>query len=154
MDSLPGDPSGMPSGMLPSRLQAIVNDFELCEGREKLELLVQYAQSLPPLPDWLESDRQQMDEVPECMTPVHVLAEKSNGKLVFHFDVPPESPTVRGYAALMKAGLDRSTPEEVLQIPADFFYSMGLQSVLTIQRLNGMSAILAHVKQLAVKALV
>jgi cysteine desulfuration protein SufE len=37
----------------------------------------------------------------------------------------------------------------VLQVPGDFFYAMGLEQVLTHQRLNGLAAILAHMKRLA-----
>ncbi len=35
---------------LPARLQNIVEDFALCEGKEKLELLLQFSEQLPPLP--------------------------------------------------------------------------------------------------------
>lgn len=135
---------------LPARLQEIIQDFEFCEGREKIELLIDFSESLPALPEYLAADRAKMEPVPECMTPVFLHADKENGHLIFHFDVPAESPTVRGYAALIKQGLDGCTPEQILQIPGDFFYSMGLHEVLTHQRLNGLSAILAHVKQLAV----
>jgi sulfur transfer protein SufE len=30
---------------IPTRLGEIIEEFEFCEGREKLELLIQYAQS-------------------------------------------------------------------------------------------------------------
>jgi cysteine desulfuration protein SufE len=83
------------------------------------------------------------------MTPVSVQAEAVEGKMRFYFDVPAESPMVRGFAAFMKQGLDGCTPEEVLQVPGDFFYAMGLEQVLTHQRLNGLAAILAHMKRLA-----
>ncbi len=135
---------------LPGKLGEIVEQFQWCEGREKLELLVEFAESLPPLPDWMKTRRAEMDSVPECMTPVSVLAEKVDGHLRFHFEVPVESPLVRGLAAVMKQGLDDCSPEEILQVPNDFYYQMGLQNVLTHQRLNGFSAILAHMKQLAV----
>jgi cysteine desulfuration protein SufE len=141
------------SEKIPARLTEIIADFQLCEGREKIELLIQYAESLPALPEWLVDHRNQMDQVPECMTPVFIHAEDTDGKMVFYFDVPAESPTVRGFAALIKQGLDQTTPEEILQIPADFYHEMGLHEVLTHQRLNGLSAILAHVKQLCVKAI-
>ncbi len=59
---------------------------------------------------------------------------------------------MRGFAALMAEGLDGATPEQVLSVPNDFFYSMGLERVLTMQRLNGMGAILAYMKRLAVQA--
>ncbi|RMG89305.1 MAG: SufE family protein [Chloroflexi bacterium] len=134
---------------LPARLQEIVEDFSYCEGQEKLEYLLQFAESLPPLPEWLYDKRDQMDHVHECMTPVFVYAEEKNGRLTFHFDIPPESPTVRGYAAILQQGLQGVTPTELLAIPDDFYYQMGLQHVLSAQRLNGISAILAHMKALA-----
>ena len=134
---------------IPSRLQAIIDDFEMSEGREKLELLLEYAEKLPPLPDWLVTEHEQMNQVHECMTPVFVQAGLEAGKLTFYFDVPKESPTVRGYASLLKVGIDGAKPEEVLAIPADFYRQMGLDQVLTQQRLNGISAILAYMKRLA-----
>ena len=138
---------------IPKPLQNIVDDFSLCEGPEKLELLIQYAETLPPLPEWLREDHSRLDAVPECMTPVFLQAENQSGKMVFHFEVPAESPTTRGFAALMKQGLDGATPEQILKVPGDFFYDMGLQHVLSFQRLNGIAAILAHMTQLAVKAM-
>jgi cysteine desulfuration protein SufE len=71
----------------------------------------------------------------------------------FTFDVPRESPTVRGLAAIMAEGLSGSSPEQVLRVPAAFYEPMGLDQVLTTQRLNGFTAILAHMKRLATQAL-
>ncbi len=135
---------------IPPALKNIVEEFRWCEGQEKVELLIQYAEKLPPLPARLAGDRSNMDMVQECMTPVFVQAESVDGKMAFHFDVPAESPTVRGFAAFMKQGLDGCTPEEVLQVPGDFYNEMGLQKVLSFQRLNGLAALLAHMKRLAV----
>jgi cysteine desulfuration protein SufE len=140
-------------GEMPARLKEIIEDFQLSEGREKLELLLQFAQQMPALPDWLQQDRSQMEFVPECMTPVYVHAETQNGRMTFYFDVPDESPTVRGYAAIMGEGLREATPEQVLSVPGDFYQQMGLDKVLSYQRLNGISAILAHMKRLALEAL-
>lgn len=136
---------------IPARLQEIVEDFQLAEGREKLEMLLEYSERMPPLPKKLQGQHDQMEQVEECMTPVYVQAELENGGLHFYFDVPAESPTVRGYAALMAEGMESTSPEQVLQVPADFYQAMGLQQVLTSQRLNGISAILAHMKQIALK---
>jgi cysteine desulfuration protein SufE len=134
---------------IPDGLQTVIEDFQWAEGREKLELLLEYAERLPPLPDWLADEHETMDQVHECMTPVFVYAEISDGGMRWFFDVPPESPTVRGYAALMAEGLDGATPEEILAIPGDFFQAMGLQEVVSFQRIKGISAILAHMKRLA-----
>jgi cysteine desulfuration protein SufE len=138
---------------LPSKLQAIVDDFAAMTREEKLETLIAYAESLPPLPDWLKEERDKLDAVPECMTPVQLFGEKKDGRLIFHFDIPPQSPTVRGLAAILANGLNGSTPEEILSVPADFYLQMDLQSVLTMQRLNGLSGMLAHMKQIAARHL-
>jgi cysteine desulfuration protein SufE len=138
--------------VLPPRLQEIVADFQQAEGREKLELLLEFSDSLPPLPEHLRGRRDSMEQVHECMTPVFVQVESHGGELTYHFDIPPESPTVRGYAALLAEGLNGSTVEEVLRVPDDFFLEMGLQKVITGQRLNGISAMLAYMKRLALRA--
>lgn len=137
---------------LPPKLREIVEDFQLSEGREKLELLLQYSEELPPLPDELK-DKSRMDQVEECMTPVYVHATRDDGRLVFHFDVPRSSPTVRGFATVLKLGLDNLTPEEILAVPGEFYSQMGLEELLTYQRLKGIGAILAHMKQLSLKEL-
>ncbi len=138
---------------LPEKLQEIVEDFSFANNREKVEMLVQYAETLPDLPAWLEPERDKMDPVPECMTPVQVFGESRDGGLIFHFNIPPMSPTVRGLAAILSEGLNGSTPEEILSVPADFYLQMGLQDALSHQRLNGFSAILAHMKKIAAREL-
>lgn len=134
---------------IPDRLQEIVEDFSFCVGQEKLEYLLEFAEKLQPLPEWLHEKRDTLEQVHECMTPVFVYAEHDNGRLHFHFDIPPEAPTVRGFAALLQDGLDGTTPAEVTAVPNEFYLQMGLQSVLSGQRLNGIAAILAHMKTLA-----
>lgn len=136
---------------LPEPLQEIVEDFNYLEGTEKLEYLLELAENLPPLPQWLQDQRDSLEQVHECMTPVFIYAEKKDGRLSYHFDVPPEAPTVRGYAAILQKGLEGTTPAEVQSIPNEFYLQMGLQGVMSGQRLNGISAILAHMKQLAQK---
>jgi len=133
---------------LPTQLQEIIEDFSLCEGQEKLELLLEYSERMPALPDWLDKDSN-MDQVHECMTPVFVHAELNDGGLTFYFDVPPESPTVRGFPTILGEGLNGASPEQVLNISNNFYQQMGLHTVLTTQRLNGMQAILAYLKRLA-----
>lgn len=139
--------------MLPSRLQDIVDDFSQCVGEEKLEYLLDLAEQLPPLPSWLEGKQADMDQVHECMSPVFIFAEKQpNNTFTFHFDIPPEAPTVRGFASVLQQGINGATLTDIEAVPNEFYLQMGLQSVLTGQRLNGISAILAHMKTLAREA--
>jgi cysteine desulfuration protein SufE len=137
---------------LPEKLQEIIADFALASREEKVEMLVQYSESLPPLPEWLHGERAKMEPVPECMTPVFLFGEKQpDGGLTFHFDIPPQSPTVRGLAAILANGLNGARPEEIISIPADFYAPMNLQEAISFQRLNGFQGVLAHMKQTAVR---
>ncbi len=141
-------------GFIPAKLAEIVANFGECEGSEKIELLLQYTEGMPPLPAALRERLGPLEQVHECVTPIFVGVEASAARhLTFYFDIPLESPTVRGFAALMAEGLEGCLPEEVLQVPGDFFAPMGLQAVLTPQRLNGISAILRHMQQQARKFL-
>jgi cysteine desulfuration protein SufE len=136
-------------GTLPPRLQEIIEDLKLCEGEEKLEMLLDFSDRMPPLPERLESLRASMERVDECMTPVLAHAEMEDDGLHFYFDIPPEAPTVRGYAAILSEGLRGSTPQQVMALPNTLLHDTGLQHVIGPQRLNGMAALLAYLKRLA-----
>jgi len=139
---------------LPPKLQEIVDDFASMSREEKLETLIAYAESFPPLPDWLKEKRDSMEAVPECMTPVFLFGEKQpDGGVHFYLDIPPQSPTVRGLASILANGLDGCTPEEILTVPGDFYLSMNLQEAVSQQRLNGFVGVLAHMKHEAVRLL-
>lgn len=137
---------------LPPKLQEIVDDFASMTREEKLETLIGYAESMPPLPERFREARSKMEAVPECMTPVFLTAEKdANGGIVFFLDIPPQSPTVRGLASILTNGLNGLTLEEIISIPADFFLPMKLDEAVSQQRLNGFVGVLAHMKQVAVR---
>jgi len=138
--------------LLPPKLQELVDDFASMTREEKLETLIAYAESFPSLPDWLKGERAKMEAVPECMTPVFLFGDKQpDGGVRFHFDIPPQSPTVRGLASILANGLNGCAPEEILTVPADFFLPMNLQEAVSQQRLHGFSGVLAHMKHEAIK---
>ncbi len=142
-------PINMP---LPPKLQEIVDDFAGMAREEKIETLVAYSESLPPLPERLKEERAKMEPVPECMTPVFLYGEKqTDGGILFYFDIPREAPTVRGLASILASGLNGAQLEEILSVPPDFFMPMNLQDAISQQRINGFIGVLAHMKQTAVK---
>ncbi len=137
---------------LPANLQEIVDDFASMTREEKLDTLLAYAESLPEMPERLKPQFEQMESVPECMTPVRLLAEpQADGSLVYHFDIPPQSPTVRGLAAILATGLNGCQPEEILSVPADFYLPMRLEEAITQQRITGFVGVLAHMKHIAMQ---
>ncbi len=137
---------------LPPKLQEIVDDFAGMSREEKLETLIGYAESLPALPDRLKAERDKMEAVPECMTPVFLIAEKQDdGGIIFHVDIPPQSPTVRGLAAILLNGLNGTTLEEILTVPTDFYLPMKLEEAVSQQRLHGFVGVLQHMKHAALQ---
>ncbi len=139
---------------LPPKLQEIVDDFSTMSREEKLETLLAYAESFPDLPERLRPQFDRMEAVPECMTPVRMLAERQeDGGLVFHFDIPPQSPTVRGLASILATGLNGSQPDQILAVPADFYLPMKLEEAVTQQRITGFIGVLAHMKHIALQML-
>lgn len=138
--------------VIPPRLREIIEEFQGGDRSEKLELMLDYADRLPPLPDRLR-EHAGMEQVHECMSPVFVHGELEGEGMVFHFDVPEEAPTTRGYASILAEGLRGVTPREVLAVPGDFFQEMGLHQILSPQRLNGISAILAYMKRQALQVM-
>jgi cysteine desulfuration protein SufE len=136
---------------LAPHLMEIVEDFKVCEGQEKLELLLSFADRLEDPPRSFSDRYGPMHTVHGCMTPVFVGARKAKPGLIFYFDIPRESPTVRGFASILSEGLQGVKPENILRLPNDFHLEMGLESLLTHQRLSGFGAILAQLKRLAVE---
>jgi cysteine desulfuration protein SufE len=132
---------------LPEGLREIVDEFRGSTPRERLELLLEYSQDLPDLPDHLAEQRDQLEQVHECQTPVFLFTEVDNNAVHFHLDIPEESPTVRGYAAILAEGFDGSTPEAVLNSPDDVYNLLGLHEAVTPQRLRGLHALMLYMKR-------
>jgi cysteine desulfuration protein SufE len=138
---------------LPNKLQEIVDDIASMSREEKLETLIAYAESFPDLPERFKAEKEKMEPIPECMTPVFIIAEKdTNGGILFYFDIPKQSPTVRGLASILLNGLNGYSLEEIISVPADFYFPMNLQEAISQQRINGFMGVLSHMKQAAVKA--
>lgn len=132
---------------LPADLREIVDLFAGGSKKIRTQGLLQYGDKVPPLPDWLEEDRDSLEQVHECQTPFFLHTEvEDDGTVHLHFDCPPEAPTVRGYAGILHAGLDGASAGEVLGVPDDFYVEMGLEEVVSPLRLRGMSAIIARMK--------
>lgn len=133
--------------LCPPALQAIIEEFREASPRDRMEYLLEYAMSLPPLPERYVVQRDSMEQVHECQTPVFLATEIDRDGVHFYLDIPPESPTVRGYAAILAEGLNGAKPEEVLATPEDVYMLLGLHEVITPQRVRGLHALLLYMKK-------
>jgi cysteine desulfuration protein SufE len=131
----------------PPALQGIIDEFRSATPRDRMEYLLEFSESLPPLPVRLEAHRDAMEQVHECQAPVFLFTELEDGTVHFYVDIPPESPTVRGYASILVEGFAGATPEAVLQTPDDVYALLGLPEVITPQRVRGLHALLVYMKK-------
>ncbi len=77
------------------RLDELVAEFADLDAREKLELLVDFANGLPPLdPDHAALKAVEGARVHECQTPVFLWTESDGGIARLVAEVAPEAPTV------------------------------------------------------------
>jgi len=131
---------------LPPKLAEIVEDFAAVDGKDKLTLLLELSDELPALPPEIEAA--DMEQVPECQTPLFLTVDAADAEHVhLYFQAPPEAPTTRGFASILHQGLDGESREAVLGVPEDFYAALGLADTVSPLRLRGLSAMLARIKR-------
>jgi len=131
---------------MPAALAEVVSDFQDVQGQDKLALLLEFANELPALPADLEEAA--MEPVPECQSPLFLHVDTADrDKVRLYFSAPPEAPTTRGFAAILAAGLDKQSADDILAVPDDFYSDLGLAALISPLRLRGMSAMLARIKR-------
>lgn len=130
---------------LTGRFGAIAEEFREAPDDMRVDLLLEYAESLPPLPSTLDSSG--MEQVVECQTPFFVHAEVADDTVHIWFDCPPEAPTTRAFAGILAEGLRGATIDDVLSVPEDLAERMGLGQTISPLRLRGMHAIIVRLKR-------
>jgi cysteine desulfuration protein SufE len=135
---------------LPPQLAELVEEFAEVGPRDRLQLLLELSRELPELPERYTDAAQTMEQVPECQSPLFLAVEvEPDGDRPVHlfFSAPPEAPTTRGFASIMRTGLDGEPAADVLAVPDDFYTALGLAQAVSPLRLRGMAAMLARIKK-------
>jgi cysteine desulfuration protein SufE len=132
---------------MPPKLAEIVDEFSSAPREVVLEMLLEFADSVPPLPAELK-DHEGMEQVPECQTQFFLRAEVQPDETVkTWFDCPPEAPTTRAFAGILSEGLEGASAGEILTVPDDLYSRMGLATAISPLRIRGGTAILARLKR-------
>ncbi len=136
------------------RLAEIVEQFRNSDFQTTLDMLVDYSDDLPPLPQkYINDIENPQSRIPECETPVSLWVEVNGGKVEIYAHVPEESPTVRGFVSILIDAFTGVSPEEVASAPANFLNSLGLDKKLGTRRMYGLGAVYARIrKEVAGKA--
>ena len=138
----------MTTEVLPASLAEIVETFATSPPRDRLELLLEYSEMMPPLPARFAEHPERLEPVPECQSPLFVAAEVDAVRRVeIAVDAPPEAPTTRGFAGIFHAGLNGLPAADILAVPGDVTSRMALAEVVSPLRLRGAAALLGRVQR-------
>ena len=133
---------------LPEQLAQIREDFLALEVRERLQLLLEFSNELPELPERYAEHPDLLERVEECQSPVFIFVEVDDLGLVhLYATAPKEAPTTRGFASILAQGLAGLTADQVLAVADDYPNTIGLTEAVSPLRIRGMTALLGRTKR-------
>ncbi|MDQ1597837.1 MAG: cysteine desulfuration protein SufE [Microbacteriaceae bacterium] len=138
----------MTTYQLPVALAQIREDFLDLEVKDRLVLLLEFANELPELPERYAEHPDLLERVEECQSPVYIFVEVDADQIVhLHATAPMQAPTTRGFVSILAQGLAGLTVDEVLDVPDDFPDTIGLTEAVSPLRIRGMTAMLGRTKR-------
>ncbi len=127
--------------------QEIVDEFKTIEERYRLELLLDFANLLPELPERYSEHPDLLERVEECQSPVYLFVEVNSGIVELFLTAPKEAPTTRAFASILHKALNKHTVVEVLDFDDDFPSELHLTELVSPLRMRGMRGMLARIKR-------
>ena len=141
------DTFSTPHGSPAERLETIAREFSELEPRERLELLLEFADRLPPLPPELAGEAEHAaHRIVECQTPVFIWVDLVEGRVKLAAEVAPEAPTVKGFVSILVDLFAGATPDEVLALDANVVGRLGLVEALGMLRMRGLQAMQFYIR--------
>jgi len=129
------------------RVRAVVDDFQAMEGNDRLQMLLEYSESLPELDPRFGENPELLERVEECQSPVFIAVEGIPERIQLHFSAPREAPTTRGFASALNTALNGLSAKEILGVSDDFPTELGLDQLISPLRVRGMRGMLARIKR-------
>ena len=127
--------------------QEIVDAFNEVPVSSKLELLLEYANSLPALPVRYADHPELLERVEECQSPVYLFVEVSDNKASIFLTAPVEAPTTRGFASLLQIALDGQNIDTINTFSDQFIQDLNLSELVSPLRIRGMHGMLTRIKR-------
>ncbi|MEM8883175.1 MAG: SufE family protein [Planctomycetota bacterium] len=132
-----------------TKLEEIGASFRSVDTDLRLQLLLDYANKLPAVPERLRAAEQD-HRVHECMTPLFLWIEPAEeDRLRLYIDVAEEAPTIRGIAGVLVRALDNAPKRDFEALPDDLIATLGLQQVLRMNRAVGVAALVGRIRRAA-----
>lgn len=131
-----------------SEAQEIIAAFAEVPQNLKLELLLEYSEALPSLPERYQNHPELLERVEECQSPVYLFVELDDSKTVNIFlTAPDEAPTTKGFASILQLALDNQKAETVLAFEDSFVDALGITDLVSPLRIIGLQGMLMRIKR-------
>lgn len=129
------------------RVNAVIDDFQSMTGNDRLQMLLEYADSLPELDPRFGENPELLERVEECQAPVFIAVEGNPDRVDLYFSAPKEAPTTRGFASALNSALNGLSANEILAVSDDFPTELGLDQLISPLRVRGMRGMLTRIKR-------
>jgi cysteine desulfuration protein SufE len=131
-----------------SEAKEIIAAFAEVPQNLKLELLLEYSEALPSLPERYQNHPELLERVEECQSPVYLFVELDDSKTVNIFlTAPDEAPTTKGFASILQLALDNQKAETVLTFEDSFVDALGITDLVSPLRIRGLQGMLMRIKR-------
>ena len=130
------------------KFDELLHEFAGLDAEEKLEMLIEFSDSLPVLPETEAAGlRQPFCRVQECQTAVFLRISLPENRVHIEADVPRDSPIVRGLVALIVEGVEGARPEDTVNMPLDLLDRLELNETLGMVRQRGTRGVLQFISR-------
>ena len=131
----------------PLAAQEIVDAFAEIPKSARLELLLEYSDALPELPERYRDHPQLFERVEECQSPVYLFVEVDGSKTEIFLTAPAEAPTTRGFASILQLALAGQSVAGILSFSDEFITALNLTELVSPLRIRGMHGMLSRIKR-------
>jgi cysteine desulfuration protein SufE len=128
-------------------VSSLIQDFNDLEIQDRLNLLLEFSDNLPELPQRYQDHPDLLERVEECQSPIYLFVEVNEKKVNLFFSAPPEAPTTRGFASILHSVIDGLSVDETLDVDDDCPAKIGLADAVSPLRMRGMRGMLARIKR-------
>jgi cysteine desulfuration protein SufE len=128
-------------------LDELGSEFGELGVKDRLTLLLEISEELPPLPPRYFEHPDLLERVEECQSPVFLFVEVENDVVSIFLTAPEEAPTTRGFASILHKLLNGHTVTEVLAAPEDIPDRLHLKEAVSMLRINGLRGMLNRIKR-------
>ena len=130
-------------------LAELAEEFDLLgDWESRIGYVIDLGRELPPLP---ETERTEANKVPGCAAQVWLSVRRDGDRL--HFAADSDSALSKGNIALLLRLYSSRAADEILAFDArSALDRLGLPSALTLQRANGLNAMVGRIREAAAAA--